>query len=124
MIERVSLAPAGEDLEAQLAAERPRLVGLCARLSGDAAVAEDLAQETLAEAWRLLAKLRQPEGLASWLNAIARNICLRWVREVEAEGAHALWTGFESVDSGARLVVISDLQTYRVLSVQNEGGEA
>jgi RNA polymerase sigma factor (sigma-70 family) len=90
MIERASVAPAGVNLEAQLAAERQRLVGLCARLSGDATVAEDLAQETLAEAWRLLAKLRQPEGLASWLNAIARNICLRWVRERSRNLAHAV----------------------------------
>ena len=90
MIERVSLAPAGEDLETQLAAERPRLVGLCARLSGDATVAEDLAQETLAQAWRLLAKLREREGLASWLNAIARNMCLRWVRERGRNLAHTV----------------------------------
>src|SRR5215472_8357154 len=90
MIERVSVAPESEELEAQLAAERTRLIGLCARLSGDATVAEDLAQETLAEAWRLLAKLRQPEGLASWLNAIARNICLRWARERGRNLAHTL----------------------------------
>jgi RNA polymerase sigma-70 factor (ECF subfamily) len=88
MIERVTVAPASEELAAQLAAERQRLVGLCARLSGDASVAEDLAQETLAEAWRLLTKLRQPEGLASWLNAIARNICLRWARERGRNLAH------------------------------------
>ncbi len=88
MTEYVGTVPASEELEARLAAERPRLVGLCARLSGNTAAAEDLAQETLAEAWRLLAKLRQPEGLASWLNAIARNICLRWAREVGRDRAH------------------------------------
>lgn len=74
-------APTGDGLEARLAAERPRLVSLCARLSGDVGMAEDLAQETLAEVWRLRAKLRQSEGLSAWLNAIARNICLRWARE-------------------------------------------
>lgn len=58
--------------------ERARLVRLCARLVGDAAVAEDLAQETLVEAWRQRHKLQQPEGRARWLSAIARNICRRW----------------------------------------------
>ena len=81
MTEHISVAPANDELDAQLAAERPRLVGLCAHLSGNAAAAEDLAQETLTEAYRLLAKLRKPDGLAAWLNAIARNICLRWARE-------------------------------------------
>ena len=73
-----------------------------------------------ASAWHLV--LDTPEAQRFW----RRHPRMRTlpVREVEAEGAHALWTGFESVDSGARLIVISDLQTYQVLSVQNEGGEA
>ncbi|MGH2516459.1 MAG: RNA polymerase sigma factor, partial [Ktedonobacterales bacterium] len=65
-------------LEAALAAERLRLVALCARLTGSGEAAEDLAQETLYEAWRHLDRLHAPEGLAPWLSAIARNVCLRW----------------------------------------------
>jgi len=61
-----------------LAGERARLVGLCAHLAGDRAVAEDLAQEALAEAWRNRHKLTDPSGAAPWLSAIARNVCLRW----------------------------------------------
>lgn len=60
--------------------ERRRLVRLCAGLSGDPAAAEDLAQETLLEAWRNLYKLRDPAGAERWLSAIARNVCLRWAR--------------------------------------------
>jgi RNA polymerase sigma factor (sigma-70 family) len=66
--------------EAALAAERARLVRLCARITGDTDAAEDLAQETLVEAWRALGRLRDPDGLSPWLAAIARNICLRWAR--------------------------------------------
>lgn len=55
-----------------------RLVRLCARLAGDARAAEDLAQDTLVEAWRLRHKVRQPAGWDAWLAAIARNVCLRW----------------------------------------------
>jgi RNA polymerase sigma factor (sigma-70 family) len=49
--------------------------------------AEDLAQETLYEAWRHLHKLHDPEGRAQWLSAIARNVCLRWARQRGQEGA-------------------------------------
>ena len=61
-------------------AERRRLVGLCAALAGDRRVAEDLAQETLLEAWRNRHKLHDPAGADRWVAAIARNVCLRWAR--------------------------------------------
>lgn len=67
-------------LEAALPGERARLVRLCARLTGDPDAAEDLAQETLYEAWRHEHRLRDPEKRAAWLTGIARNVCLRWGR--------------------------------------------
>ena len=65
-----------------MAAERQRLVRLCAYLSGDAQAADDLAQETLLEAWRSAHKLRDPQGAPAWLSAVARNVCLRHRRRV------------------------------------------
>ncbi len=62
-------------------AERTALVRLCAQLTGRVEVAEDLAQETLCEAWRNRHKLHDPTGRARWLSAIARNVCRRWRRE-------------------------------------------
>lgn len=60
--------------------DRRKLVRLCAAISGDSTAAEDLAQETLLEAWRNAHKLRDPGGADRWLAAIARNVCLRWAR--------------------------------------------
>src|SRR5215472_11653127 len=60
--------------------ERARLVRLCTRLTGDAAAADDLAQETLLEAWRSQQALRAPDRFSAWLSGIARNVCLRWMR--------------------------------------------
>jgi RNA polymerase sigma factor (sigma-70 family) len=78
----------GDDtIEPVLLAQRPRLVRLCARLSGDPAVAEDLAQETLLEAWRHADKLTDPSGAERWLAAVARNVCLRWRRAHGREAA-------------------------------------
>jgi RNA polymerase sigma factor (sigma-70 family) len=65
---------------AWLDSERRRLVRLCASITGDHAVAEDLAQETLLEAWRHRERLREPSGADRWLSAIARNVCHRWAR--------------------------------------------
>ncbi|WIG60828.1 MAG: hypothetical protein OJF49_003576 [Ktedonobacterales bacterium] len=76
------------DLVTALAGERTRLVRLCAILTRDPHAAEDLAQETLIEAWRSLARLRDPSGLAPWLNVIARNVCLRWQRSRSRDAAH------------------------------------
>jgi RNA polymerase sigma-70 factor (ECF subfamily) len=61
-------------------AERRRLVRLCAAVTGDRDAAEDLAQETLLEAWRNAHKLHDPDGADRWLSAIARNVCRRWAR--------------------------------------------
>lgn len=60
------------------AQERARIERLCAVVTGDAAAAPDLAQETLLEAWRIRHRLVDPSGSAYWLDAIARNVCRRW----------------------------------------------
>ncbi len=62
------------------AAQRSRLVRLCNAMVGDATVADDLAQETLLEAWRHQTRLTEPSGADAWLAAIARNVCRRWMR--------------------------------------------
>jgi RNA polymerase sigma-70 factor (ECF subfamily) len=77
------------------AGERDRLVRLCIRLTGDPDAAEDLAQETLLEAWRHEADLRNPERWSRWLSGIARNVCLRWMRQRGQERAS---TGAAEVD--------------------------
>jgi RNA polymerase sigma-70 factor (ECF subfamily) len=79
------------ELAAQIEAERPRLVGLCARLSGDWAAAEDLAQEALLEAWRHADELHDLSGARPWLSAFARHICLRWRRSQGGERRLQPW---------------------------------
>jgi RNA polymerase sigma-70 factor (ECF subfamily) len=76
------------DIEARMPEARARLVRLCAYLSGDRDAAEDLAQETLIEAWRSQGRLTDPAGYQRWLAAIARNVCMRWARRRGRERAH------------------------------------
>lgn len=75
------------DVETLLAAERPRLVRLCARLSGNWDTAEDLAQETLFQAWRYADRLQTWDQATPWLSGIARNVCLHWSRRYYREQA-------------------------------------
>jgi RNA polymerase sigma factor (sigma-70 family) len=60
------------------AQEWQRLTRLCAVLSGDPASAEDLAQETMLQAWRIRHRLVDPTGHGPWLDAVARHVCRRW----------------------------------------------
>src|SRR5215469_4765573 len=82
-----------EDLTNQLMEagfqQRARLIRLCTRMTGRSDVAEDLAQETLLEAWKHLHTLQDPQRFSSWLAGIARNLCLRWKRAQERERIHS-----------------------------------
>src|SRR5215472_14181678 len=80
------------DLETELLFERVRLVRLCATITGNTDIAEDLAQETLLEAWRHLRELRDPQRRAQWLSGIARHVCLRWARKRGRDLAHLIET--------------------------------
>jgi RNA polymerase sigma-70 factor (ECF subfamily) len=71
-------SPSSATLQAALIYERSRLVGLCASLVHNRDAAEDLAQETLYEAWKHRSELRDSDRAAQWLTGIARNVCLRW----------------------------------------------
>jgi RNA polymerase sigma factor (sigma-70 family) len=70
--------------------ERRRVTRLCAVLTGDHAAADDLAQETLLEAWRIRHRLVDPAGASAWLDAVARNVCHRWRVQRARRSAHEL----------------------------------
>jgi|SRR5579884_3491726 len=86
-------------LQQALAHERTSLVRFCSHLTGTPSAAEDLAQETLLEAWRNLYKFTSSSQsdddelqthLHRWLFAIARNVCLRWGRAHHHDLAHVV----------------------------------
>src|SRR5215468_9650719 len=78
------------ELQDILARERWRLVGLCAVMVHNSEVAEDLAQETLYEAWRHRDRLRDDARIVEWLSGIARNVCRRWLQRQQRDAIHAL----------------------------------
>src|ERR1035437_1578105 len=77
----------GTGSTSRIADERVRLVRLCAHLSDASDAAEDLAQETLIEAWSHADELRDRTKRPQWLTGIARNVCLMWARRRSRESA-------------------------------------
>jgi len=68
------------DMEQLFTEARPRLLRL-ARLNGIATdIADDVVQETMMEAWRHFANLRDPQRFDTWLDGICRNVCRRQAR--------------------------------------------
>jgi len=62
-----------QGLEGKLQTERSRIVGLCVTLTGNIDVAEDLAQETMLEAWRSLEHL-QDSALFTQMNPVSKRL--------------------------------------------------
>jgi RNA polymerase sigma-70 factor (ECF subfamily) len=95
-----------------IAEERARILYICLRATHDHDAAEDLAQDTLLEAWRHWEKLREPDdeqARARWLAAIATNVCRRWARTSSRECTHTtnLIASVESQEPAAGLDVLS-----------------
>ena len=74
------------DASQQLATHREAIHRYIRGIVRDAAVAEDLTQETLLRAHQKLAALEDPTKLTSWLYRIATNICHDRFRRSSASG--------------------------------------
>ena len=93
-------------------AHHERLVGTIGLYLGDAAVAEELAQEALARAWARWAKVRELDDPAGWLYRVAFNLAnSHWRRKlVERKARHRLVTGTseDNVDDVATSVMLRE----------------
>ena len=96
-------APGGRILQS----EWSRVARLCARLTGDIAAAEDLAQETMLVAWRHAHELRDPAARPAWLAGIARRRCADWVRRRGRERGRLI--DVRGGDAGVALPFVEDL---------------
>jgi RNA polymerase sigma-70 factor (ECF subfamily) len=78
----IVLARAGDDTAfGELVRRRQASVrGLLRRLTGDAALGDDLAQDTFVRAWRTLGQLREPGAFGGWIRQIAVHVWLQHAR--------------------------------------------
>ena len=68
----------------------PRVYGLCLRMSGQPATAEDCVQETFVAAWRSLPTFEHRSRFGSWLHRIAVNAVLARRRGIAARAEGTL----------------------------------
>ncbi len=104
----MALAQAGDEAAfAELVRRRQSWIrNLMRRFSGDAHLADDLAQQTFVQAWSSLGQLRQPGRFGGWLKRLAVNVWLQHARKVDAlRGSVELdeTTPSESVQSGTAI---------------------
>lgn len=69
------------EAEAFCARMRPRLIGALTRFCGDAEVAEDLAQETLARVWVHWAQVCAADSPEAWAHHVGRNLATSHYRK-------------------------------------------
>jgi RNA polymerase sigma-70 factor (ECF subfamily) len=89
----VALARRGDrDAFAELVRRRQGwLRGLLLRSCGDAAVADDLAQQAYLKAWQKLSQLRDPARFGPWLKQLALNEWLQQLRKGDALARAERW---------------------------------
>jgi RNA polymerase sigma factor (sigma-70 family) len=73
-------------------------------LTSDAALSDDLAQETFLTAWQRLSRLRNPRLLSAWLYGIARNLAREALRKRKRDPLHRA----AELDAGAIMSAVAD----------------
>lgn len=126
----VALARGGDrGAFAELVSRRERYVrSLLRRLSRDAALADDLSQETFLTVWRQLHRLQTVAAFGGWLRQIAINTWLQHVRRMTpdaliGEAIEASGTGCagEAMDLEAALATLPPLVRLCIVLAYHEG---
>jgi RNA polymerase sigma factor (sigma-70 family) len=89
--------------------KRAMLVRYCARFTRDWSVAEDLAQQTLLEAWQKADRLPDLNVRDSWLVGVAHKVCLRWLRQHAREASRTAAGDARPTDPDSSLADSFDL---------------
>jgi len=84
--------------------------GLALRLTGDAAAAEDITQETFLRMFGFLSGLRDDTPLRPWLKRVAANLAIDRLRRIRESGDEdALWQAVDGGPAPATVVEASGL---------------
>ena len=86
-----------------------KVYGLCLRMTGNVAEAEDCAQEAFIQAWNKLDKFRGDSSFATWLHRIAVNAVLGRIRKSKRE-QDRIRLATETMDSPAAVADTGELR--------------
>lgn len=84
LVERAQRADSGAFAELYRA-HVDRIYGLCLRMTGNVAEAEDCTQEAFIQAWRKLDKFRGESAFGTWMHRVAVNTVLGRIRKSKRE---------------------------------------
>lgn len=84
LVQRAKRADA-RAFEALYRAHSGRVFGLCLRMTGNRAEAEDCTQEAFIQAWRKLSRFRGDSSFGTWLHRVAVNVVLSRMRSSRRE---------------------------------------
>lgn len=106
----VALAAAGDDLAFEELVRRRQgsVRGLLRRFCGNAALADDLAQQVFVQAWSRMGTLRSPGAFGGWLKQIAVNTWLSQARRQSGESAGATLARPEEAGSDPSVAIDLD----------------
>jgi RNA polymerase sigma-70 factor (ECF subfamily) len=79
---------------------------LMRRLSRNASLADDLAQQVFIQVWRSIEQLQHPERFPGWLKRLAINIWLQHVRRHDALESSDSIDGFEESADGTAAIAV------------------
>lgn len=74
-----------------------QIIRLCLGYTGNAALAQDLAQETFVHVWQSLHKFRGDAKYSTWIYRIAVNTCLSYLRSPKNKNAAELPENIKSI---------------------------
>ena len=84
LVERAKRADA-RAFEALYRSHSGKVYGLCLRMTGNAAEAEDCVQEAFIQAWNKLARFRGDSAFGTWMHRVAVNVVLGRMRKYRRE---------------------------------------
>lgn len=87
-----------------------RVFGVCLRMAGEGAYAEELTQDAFVRAWEMLASFRGESAFSSWLHRVAVNVVLVDFRSRKRRDA--------------RITVVEDLSEFESHGGKQTWGEA
>ena len=101
-----------DEFAALYAEHRPSVYRVALAMTGDRALAEDLAHEAFVRAWRALSGLRDPEAAGAYLRTTAVNLARRTLRRRALELRHHIsQVAHHEPDRDGKLAVVGALQT-------------
>jgi RNA polymerase sigma factor (sigma-70 family) len=98
-----------------------KIYNLAYRIMGDHKDAEDITQETFIQVYRHIDQFREDSQLYTWIYTIARNLCLRWLKQKRKKSFASMETLLYSARSDETTEAFFDKEKQILLTQIKDG---